>query len=60
MGKIEQLQAISPLDGRYADKTQALAPIFSEFGLIKRRLAIETAWLEVLCSGILPDVKAYF
>jgi adenylosuccinate lyase len=58
MGKIEQLQAISPLDGRYADKTQALAPIFSEFGLIKRRLAIETAWLEVLCSGILPDVKA--
>lgn len=57
MGVKEQLQAISPLDGRYGDRVQALSPIFSEFGLIKRRVLIETAWLDLLCSGILPDVK---
>ena len=33
-----QLLALSPLDGRYASKVDALRPIFSEFGLIKARV----------------------
>jgi len=49
--------AVSPLDGRYANKIQSLAPISSEFGLIKRRVMVEVCWFSALCSGILPDVK---
>ena len=42
------LLAISPLDGRYAKKIQALQPIFSEFGLIKYRVIVEISWLKHL------------
>jgi len=42
--------AISPLDGRYGSKLAALQDVFSEYGLIKRRVAVETAWLEALCD----------
>ena len=45
------LTAISPLDGRYADKVAELSPIFSEFGLIARRVAVEVAWFEALCAN---------
>lgn len=44
------LTAISPIDGRYADKTQELRPIFSEFGLIRMRLLVEVRWLEALAA----------
>jgi len=37
---------LSPLDGRYAKKVEALAPIFSEFGLVRYRVIIEILWLE--------------
>ncbi len=37
---------ISPLDGRYAKKVEKLAPIFSEFGLVRYRVLIEVLWLE--------------
>jgi adenylosuccinate lyase len=46
--ELQSLTAISPLDGRYADKVEALRPIFSEFGLIKYRLLIEIEWLQAL------------
>lgn len=42
---LDQLTAISPLDGRYASKADSLRPIFSEYGLIYYRLVIEVRWL---------------
>jgi adenylosuccinate lyase len=42
------LTALSPLDGRYAAKVDALRPIFSEYGLMHRRVAVEIAWLVAL------------
>lgn len=42
------LTALSPLDGRYARKTQDLQPYFSEFGLIKYRVIVEIRWLIAL------------
>lgn len=44
------LTALSPLDGRYAAKTSALSPIFSEFGLIRYRVLVEIEWLAALCA----------
>jgi adenylosuccinate lyase len=42
------LTAISPLDGRYADKTTELRAIFSEYGLIRHRTIVEIEWLKTL------------
>lgn len=44
------LMAISPLDGRYAEKLTALRSIFSEFGLIKFRLIVEIKWVLFLAQ----------
>ena len=43
-------KAISPLDGRYAAKIDPLREIFSEYGLIQRRLYVEVRWLQKLSS----------
>ncbi|MEX0900076.1 MAG: adenylosuccinate lyase [Gammaproteobacteria bacterium] len=53
------LTALSPIDGRYAGKTAALRPLFSEFGLIHHRVKVELAWLSALADepGI-PEVPA--
>ena len=45
-----QLLALSPLDGRYAGKVDALRPIFSEYGLIKARVKVEVEWLLALAN----------
>lgn len=45
------LTALSPLDGRYAAKVDALRPIFSEFGLIKARVKVEIEWLLALAEA---------
>ncbi len=45
-----RLLALSPLDGRYAGKVDALRPIFSEFGLIKARVRVEVEWLLALAT----------
>lgn len=50
----EQLTAISPLDGRYAEKTSELTEIFSEYGLIRFRVEIEIRWLQMLSNN--PDI----
>ena len=42
------LTALSPLDGRYARQVEPLRPIFSEYGLIRRRVLVELRWLEAL------------
>ncbi|WP_266159606.1 adenylosuccinate lyase [Dyella silvatica] len=44
------LTALSPLDGRYASKAEALRPIFSEFGLMHRRVLVEVEWLLALAA----------
>ena len=44
------LLALSPLDGRYAAKVEALRPIFSEFGLIHARVRVEIEWLIALAA----------
>ena len=46
----DALTALSPLDGRYAGKVDALRPIFSEYGLIKARVKVEVEWLLALAS----------
>jgi adenylosuccinate lyase len=45
-----QLLALSPLDGRYAGKVDALRPIFSEFGLIRAACVVEVEWLLALAA----------
>ncbi|SIT65765.1 Adenylosuccinate lyase [Ectothiorhodosinus mongolicus] len=47
---LSTLTAVSPVDGRYADKTAALRPIFSEYGLIRHRVQVEIAWLKSLAA----------
>jgi adenylosuccinate lyase len=42
------LTAISPVDGRYADKTKSLRPYFSEYGLLRSRVEVEVRWLHLL------------
>ncbi len=42
------LTAISPIDGRYANKIEAFRPIFSEYGLIRYRVEVEVRWLQAL------------
>ena len=48
---LTSLTAISPIDGRYAEKTFPLREIFSEYGLIKYRLIVEIRWLEALAAA---------
>lgn len=57
---LSALTAISPLDGRYADKTAALRPWFSEYGLIYHRVLVEIHWLQALadCADI-PEVPSF-
>jgi adenylosuccinate lyase len=48
--KVSTLRAISPADGRYADKVNALRDIFSEYGLIRYRVLVEIRWLQFLAD----------
>ena len=54
------LEALSPLDGRYAAQTEPLRPFFSEAALIKFRVHVEIEWLLMLsqCDEV-PDVRAF-
>ena len=59
---LEELTAISPLDGRYRRRVTALAPIVSEFGLMRCRVRVEVAWFLHLAAldGVpeLPPLNA--
>jgi len=57
---LDNLLALSPLDGRYASKADPLRPHFSEYGLIRSRLHVEVEWLLALsdCAGIV-EVPAF-
>ncbi len=48
--KVSSLRALSPADGRYADKVGSLRDIFSEYGLIRFRVLVEIRWLQCLAD----------
>ncbi|HEY3486461.1 MAG TPA: adenylosuccinate lyase [Gammaproteobacteria bacterium] len=52
---LNALTALSPLDGRYADKCNSLRNIFSEYGLIRYRTLVEVRWLQALAAH--PGIK---
>jgi len=48
--KVSTLKALSPADGRYADKVHGLRDIFSEYGLMRFRVLVEVRWLQCLAD----------
>ena len=48
--ELNSLTAVSPIDGRYGSKTEALRGIFSEYGLIYHRVLVEVRWLQSLAA----------
>jgi len=48
--QLSELTAISPIDGRYGNKTIDLRAIFSEYGLIRHRVLVEVRWLQMLAA----------
>ena len=48
--ELSPLTAISPIDGRYAGKSESLRSIFSEYGLIRHRVLVEIRWLQALSN----------
>ncbi len=55
--KLDLLTAISPIDGRYRGKAEALADFFSEYALIKYRVQVEVEYFIALCELPLPQLK---
>jgi adenylosuccinate lyase len=53
---LSKLTAISPVDGRYRDKVEALASYFSEFALIRYRVKVEVDYL-IMLAGFIPQLK---
>jgi adenylosuccinate lyase len=56
---LSSLSALSPLDGRYASKTNALRPWLSEAGFMHHRVQVEIQWLLALGAGELPGVPRF-
>lgn len=56
---ISSLNAISPIDGRYRSKVEALAPFFSEEALIKYRVLVEVEYFIALCELPLPQLSDF-
>jgi adenylosuccinate lyase len=50
------LTNLSPLDGRYASKLDALRPLLSEYGLMHRRVQVEVEWFIALCDAGMPEL----
>ncbi len=56
--KVSTLKALSPADGRYADKVNGLRDIFSEYGLIRFRVLVEVRWLQALADEReIPEIE---
>jgi adenylosuccinate lyase len=53
------LSALSPLDGRYAAKTDKLRPLLSEAGFMHHRVKVEIAWLQALAAAGLAEIKPF-
>ena len=53
-----KLKALSPVDGRYADKVNGLRDILSEYGLIRYRVLVEVRWLQWMADeASIPELK---
>jgi adenylosuccinate lyase len=57
MNPLNELNAVSPIDGRYRSKTMNLSPYFSEEALIKYRVLVEIEYFIALCEIPLPQVQ---
>ena len=58
--ELNSLTAISPIDGRYGGKTEDFRPVFSEYGLIRNRVAVEIHWLLSLAAHpLITDVPGF-
>jgi adenylosuccinate lyase len=55
---LNDLTAISPVDGRYRSKTESLAAYFSEFALIRYRVQVEVEYFIALCEMPLPQLRS--
>jgi adenylosuccinate lyase len=55
--ELNQLTAISPVDGRYRSKTEILSEYFSEFGLIRYRVLVEVEYFIALCKAGIPGLS---
>lgn len=56
---LSMLSALSPLDGRYATKTDKLRPILSESGFMHHRVKVEIAWLQALSEAGFAEIKPF-
>ena len=56
---LSSLSALSPLDGRYAAKTDKLRPILSEAGFMHHRVKVEIAWLQALANAGFAEIKPF-
>ena len=57
MDSLNELNAVSPIDGRYRSKTKSLSAYFSEEALIKYRVLVEIEYFIALCEVPLPQLK---
>ena len=57
--ELQELTAISPVDGRYRGKTEQLADYFSEYALIRYRIRVEVEYFIALCELPLPQLEKF-
>ena len=56
---LDTLTAVSPIDGRYRNKTERLADYFSEYALIRYRIRVEIEYFITLCELPLPQLSSF-
>ena len=56
---MHNLSAISPIDGRYRNKTEDLGEYYSEYALIKYRILVEIEYFIALCKIPLPQLENF-
>ncbi|NLP32187.1 MAG: adenylosuccinate lyase, partial [Oligella ureolytica] len=57
--QLTTLNALSPIDGRYASRTDALRPFLSEAAYMAHRVEVEIEWLKALAGAGLPELKPF-
>ena len=57
--ELTALNALSPLDGRYASRGASLRGLLSEAGFMAHRVEVEVAWLVALSDAGLPELPAF-
>jgi len=57
--ELNKLTAVSPIDGRYRDKTDALGAFFSEYALVRYRVRVEIEYFIALCELPLPQLESF-